>query len=146
MTTLYGQCSVKSSDWHGTVIADSQKVGQLLRIVNFVSYQLLTLRIIALTRRRVLISLISRGLLWLFSNKTIGTIDWRWKSIADAVGVSGVISAKHWGGGLTFHTQLLLRVRCCNAWQTIMQNIHIIGKNIANSYHRSTAHNMPTNE
>ena len=39
-------------------------------------------------------------------------------------------------GGLTFHTQRLLRVRYCNAWQTIMQNIHITGKNIANSYHR----------
>ena len=38
------------------------------------------------------------------------------------------------GGGLTFHTQLLLRVRYCNARQTIMQNIHIIGKNIANCY------------
>ena len=37
-------------------------------------------------------------------------------------------------GGLTFDTQLLLRVRYCNAWQTIMQNIDIIGKNIANSY------------
>ena len=46
------------------------------------------------------------------------------------------------GGGLTFHThhtQLLLRVRYCNVWQTIMQNIHIIGKNIANSYHRRNA-------
>ena len=32
------------------------------------------------------------------------------------------------GGGLTFHTQLLLRVRYCNAWQTVMQNIHIIGQ------------------
>ena len=54
----------------------------------------------------------------------------QWRHFSQTLGV---------GGGLTFHTQLLLRVRYCNAWQTIMQNIHIIGKNIANSYHRRNA-------
>ena len=56
--------------------------------------------------------------------------------------LSGARQWRHFSltlGGLTFHTQLLLRVRYCYAWQTIMQNIHIIGKNIANSYHRRNA-------